>query len=279
MKSTTHQPKGSAIGCTQLANDHSRAFTLIELLVVIAIIAILASLLLPVLSKAKAGGQTTACINNLRQLQMGWLNYVHDNNDLLPPNISRFQGGSQQSQPGSWVVGNAQLDTTTTNIQNGVLFNYTRAAGVYRCPSDQSVVTGVRGLRRIRSYSLSFYMNLDGIFQDGFHYTPQSLPLIKTKLSGFVQPPLSQMFTFMDENEQSIDDGVMLAANFEHDQVWWDLPSGRHNQGANIAFSDGRVEHHKWKWPRTFQGHAGIAPVNPLDWEDLWWFESCVPAQ
>jgi prepilin-type N-terminal cleavage/methylation domain-containing protein/prepilin-type processing-associated H-X9-DG protein len=279
MKSPTHQPDGSALGCALLDKDQSRAFTLIELLVVIAIIAILASLLLPVLSKAKEGGQATACINNLKQLQLGWLNYVHDNNDFLPPNISQFQGGAQQSQPGSWVVGNAKLDTTTTNIQNGLLFNYTRALGVYRCPSDQSAVTGARSLRRTRSYSLSFYMNLDGIFQDGFNYTPQSFPWIKTKLSGFVQPPLSQMFTFIDENEQSIDDGVMVAANFEHDQVWWDLPSDRHNQGANIAFTDGRVEHHKWKWPKTFHGHAGIAPVNPLDWEDLRWLESRVPSQ
>src|SRR5215470_12314309 len=98
-------------------------FTLIELLVVIAIIAILAALLLPALSRAKAKGQSISCLNNLKQLQTAWLMYIHDNNDFLPPNNTRPLGGSQQSPPGSWVAGNAQLDITPTNLQRGVLFN------------------------------------------------------------------------------------------------------------------------------------------------------------
>jgi len=61
-------------------------FTLIELLVVIGIIAILASLLLPALSKGKARAQTIDCIDHLRQLQLCWHMYTHDNNGLLPPN-------------------------------------------------------------------------------------------------------------------------------------------------------------------------------------------------
>src|SRR2546422_50998 len=91
-----------------LRTPHSvfaRAFTLIELLVVLAVIAILASLLLPALGRAKSAASSTSCLNNLKQLQAGWLMYVHENNDSIPPNIIRRIQFDVVNVKGSWVLG------------------------------------------------------------------------------------------------------------------------------------------------------------------------------
>jgi prepilin-type N-terminal cleavage/methylation domain-containing protein len=82
-------------------------FTLIELLVVIAIIAILASMLLPTLSKAKEGGRSAVCKSNMRQITLGVLMYVDDNSDFFP-----WAGGVDRNLPPDWVFGGQDASIT-----------------------------------------------------------------------------------------------------------------------------------------------------------------------
>ena len=238
-----------------------RAFSLIELLVVIAIIAILAAMLLPVLSRAKSRGQSIECQNNLRQLLVAWTGYANDHADALPANKWKAvtwgddcpEGG--QSSSDSWVVGDTTSDVHTWNIENGCLFYYSKFTSIYHCPADRSTVIGRPKVLRNRSYSMSYYMN-------GSQWKPER----KTKLCQI--PDTSHMLVFLDEHPDSIDDGVFFihvpgdlgertsvndptANPTFHGAHWMDMPADRHSQGCNLSCADGHAIRLKWFSPKT----------------------------
>jgi prepilin-type N-terminal cleavage/methylation domain-containing protein/prepilin-type processing-associated H-X9-DG protein len=273
--------------CNHLAPAWTRGkgpggFTLIELLVVIAIIAILASLLLAPLGRAKALAQRASCESNLKQLQVAWIMYADDNAEAVAGSISL----GRVNQTGSWVLGNAKQDRATTNLQAGVVFRYAPNAGAYRCPGDKSTVTGGPALLRTRSYTLNgwFHSRQDdqGLSSgDLFDYTTFSSMI--HKYSQILRPPPALTFVFIDESDLSIDDGLW---NQDADgptpaSTWLSLPTDRHGGVANLSFADGHVEHHRWLWPkRKWNEAAGWqAPANAADREDLWWLETRSPKQ
>jgi prepilin-type N-terminal cleavage/methylation domain-containing protein/prepilin-type processing-associated H-X9-DG protein len=269
---TSANPRGER-NVTQAKNG----FTLIELMTVVSIIGILASMLLVSISKATGIAQSVTCNNNLRQLNLAWQMYAHDHEDSLPPNklaswnFDTVCPEGYANTLGSWVAGNAMKDTTTKNIRTGVLFPYTTSVDVYRCPTDKSKVDFHPNLVRTRSYALGYFMNGDKYLADSGNR--EFFPLVKEKLSELNNP--AQLFTFIDEAPQAIQDGTFFIhypgdnGERESGPHWMDVPADRHNLGANLGFGDGHIDHLRWRSPKSSDYVDQSVTNNPAELQDL----------
>jgi len=244
--------------CTRLARRNDRAFTLIELLVVIAIIAILAAMLLPALSKAKAKAQGINCLNNSKQLALGWIMYADENQGQLA--INGDLGWVSNPNNPNWVKGNVGDPVQRINtalITDGLLYPQLKSLKVYKCPADHPAAGRTEATR-----SISMNANLGG--------PPGSTGL--KKMASIARTTM--MWVTIDENPVTINDGWwQIQGNYQY----VDFPATYHNKGSGLSFADGHAEMRKWRDPVILNcpktdpaDYSSVRAKSPDDWQWLW---------
>jgi len=248
---------------TRLQNlQPSRGFTLIELLVVIAIIAVLASLLLPALAKAKQKALGIACMNGSRQVTLAWILYAENNNDKIALNPWDSPSAATGWVRGTldWSLRSDNTNSHTLTESASLLSPYTLSTAIYRCPADSylSALQRKAGWNR-RLRSLSMNTSLGALPNDPFVKEQYRIRKMSDMNGAFPHLSPSTTWVLMDEHPDSINDGRF---SLDPDMDYWiDLPGSYHNGACGIAFADNHSYIKKWRFRST---------IRPIIYEPWW---------
>jgi prepilin-type N-terminal cleavage/methylation domain-containing protein/prepilin-type processing-associated H-X9-DG protein len=216
-----------------------RGFTLVELLVVIGIIALLITILMPALTRARDHANRAKCLANLRQLSNAWFMYANENKGKIV---------GAETDVGFWVEWGPQ----STAITKGELYRYLNNTEVYRCPADfvERIDPGADSVYRTRSYSINGYLN------GRWSTYPRVTKLGTIKRS-------SEIMMFIEELDYR---GWNMGSFVIEDSFnFVDYPPSWHLRGATVSFVDGHGEAWQWTDKRTWalKNNYTVSPNNP----------------
>jgi prepilin-type N-terminal cleavage/methylation domain-containing protein/prepilin-type processing-associated H-X9-DG protein len=202
----------------------SKAFTLIELLVVIAIIALLLSIIIPALKRAKEAAKRVSCLSNLEQLTLAWMIYAQENDDK----VVRSRSFANATGWTGWNYFDLPIQEQIDAIEEGKLYEYCQNIKAYRCPVSKED-------EGLRTYCITCQ------WWPGSGYEVSDNQILR-RLSIVKNP--GERSVFVDSVGVDFD---AIHNVYYDEELWRNIPNWRHSNGTVLSFADGHAEHWQWK--------------------------------